>query len=54
MKRFESFLAGMIAAGLICMLIYGLTSCSGPKYGCGHGHPKQTWNRMVNRINSPY
>jgi len=42
------------AVVLTGLLIAALSSCSGPKYGCGHGAPKQTWNKMVRRINSPY
>lgn len=29
-------------------------SCSSTKYGCGKGAPKQNWNKLVKRINSPY
>ena len=39
----------VLATGL---LLATLSSCSGSKYGCGHGAPKQTWNKMVRRINS--
>ena len=42
------------AVVLLGLVIATLCSCSGPKYGCGHGHPKQTWNKMIRRINSPY
>lgn len=52
MKNLERFLSGFVLGGLIAMIIYAFTSCT-PKYGCGHGHPRQSWNRMVNRINSP-
>ena len=51
MKTIEKFLAGVITGGIIFMLLYGMTSCS-PRYGCGNGHKKQSWERMVNRINS--
>ena len=51
MKQLKKFLAGFIIGGLLAMLIYTLTSCA-PKYGCGHGAPKQSWNKMVRRINS--
>lgn len=48
--------------GLYCLLlVFGavivilfMSSCSGPKYGCGHGAPKQSWNKMVRRINNGY
>ena len=54
MKTLENFLAGMITAAVICMLIFALTSCSAGKYGCGTGvNPRMTWDRMVNRINRP-
>ena len=33
------------------MLVYTFTSCA-PKYGCGRGAPRQSWKKMVNRINS--
>jgi len=39
-----------LVIGLIVCCI--LSSCSANKYGCGHGAPKQTWNKMVKRINS--
>jgi hypothetical protein len=34
------------------MLIIGMSSCGPTKYGCGHGAPRQSWGKMVNRINS--
>ena len=34
------------------LIMFVMASCT-PKYGCGNGHPKQSWNRMVQRINSP-
>lgn len=37
-------------AAILFLLCFA--SCSTPKYGCGNGHKKQSWNRMVNRINS--
>ena len=38
MEKFEKFLAGVIVGGLICMLLFAMTSCSSSKYGCGkHG-----------------
>ena len=52
MKIVEKTLATIVTVALIFMLIYGMTSCT-PKYGCGHGAPKQSWNKMVRRINSP-
>lgn len=39
MKKLETFLAGMVIAGLICMVVYGLTSCTTTGYGC-HGNTK--------------
>lgn len=39
MKSLQNFLAGMITAALICMLLYGLTSCARNGYGC-HGRGK--------------
>jgi hypothetical protein len=42
------------AVVLTGLVIATLCSCSANKYGCGHGHPKQNWNKMVRRINSPY
>jgi hypothetical protein len=33
MKIIQNFLAGMITASLVCMLIYALTSCK-TGYGC--------------------
>lgn len=38
MKTLENYLAGIIIGGIVCMIIFALTSCSGSKYGCGrHG-----------------
>jgi len=39
---------------ITALLAVFTTSCSANKYGCGHGAPKQNWNKMVRRINSPY
>ena len=36
-------------AAILFLLCF--TSCA-PKYGCGHGAPKQSWGKMVRRINS--
>jgi len=33
------------------LLLLCFTSCA-PKYGCGNGAPRQSWNKMVRRINS--
>ena len=46
-----SILMMMLVAVIIVVFA---SSCSGPRYGCGHGHPKQSWNKMVNRINRGY
>ena len=35
------------------LLVFMMSSCAGNKYGCGHGHPKQSWKKLVNRINKP-
>lgn len=43
----------MIAITLGSLALFVLTSCGGPKYGCGNGHPRENWNKMVRRINSP-
>ena len=51
MKIVEKTLATIVTAALLFMLIYGMTSCA-PKYGCGNGHKKESWNKMVRRINS--
>lgn len=42
----------LIIITVVAVVIIGMSSCA-PKYGCGHGAPKQTWNKMVRRINSP-
>jgi hypothetical protein len=42
----------ILMLGLLASMF--LTSCSANKYGCGHGHPKQSWSKMVKRINSGY
>lgn len=49
MKQIKNFLSGMIIGGLICMLVYGLTSCR-TGYGC---RGNQSWNHMVWRNNRP-
>jgi len=51
MKQVEKFLAGFVIGGLMAMLIYAFTSCT-PKYGCGNGHKRQSWEKMTRRINS--
>jgi hypothetical protein len=52
MKKLENFLAGMIIGGLICVVLFALTSCSGSRggYGC---KGNQSWNKMVWRNNRP-
>ena len=40
----------VLATGL---LLATLSSCSSSKYGCGHGNPRMTWNKMVRSINRP-
>ena len=52
MKTLEKFLAGVIIGGTVMFILITFTSCGAPKYGCGRGAPKQSWNRMVQRINS--
>ena len=52
LKKLEKLLAGVVIAALVYMLSYAFTSCA-PKYGCGNGAPRQSWNKMVKRINSP-
>lgn len=34
MKKLETLLAGVIIGGLICMMLFALTSCRSVKYGC--------------------
>lgn len=48
MKNLENFLAGMITAFLICMLIFALTSCRTSGYGC---KGRATWKQTVDRAN---
>jgi hypothetical protein len=38
----------LLVLGLIAVM--ALTSCA-PKYGCGHGHPRQSWDKLIKRIN---
>lgn len=52
MKTLEKFLAGVIIGGALMFLLSLLASCGAPKYGCGRGAPRQSWDRMVQRINS--
>lgn len=42
-----------IAVVLLGLVIATLCSCMKPKYGCGRGAPRQSWEKMVRRINSP-
>lgn len=44
----------MLVACILLFIVVATSSCSANKYGCGRGAPKQTWNKMVKRINSPY
>ena len=49
MKKLENLLAGVIIGGLICMLVFAMTSCRTSGYGCkgnsrsmtGEGHYKR-------------
>lgn len=43
----------LLLIAIAAVVITFASSCS-PKYGCGHGAPKQSWNKMVNRINRGY
>jgi O-antigen/teichoic acid export membrane protein len=52
-KRRATPLVILSTLAIVIMLLIGLSSCGGSKYGCGHGAPRQSWNKMVNRINSP-
>ena len=52
-KRRATPLVILSTLAIAIMLIIGLSSCGGSKYGCGNGAPRQTWSKMVNRINSP-
>jgi hypothetical protein len=52
MNRYTFIKIALIAITLGSLALFTLTSCGGSKYGCGHGAPRQSWNRMVNRINS--
>ena len=36
MKALQNFLAGMIIAALVCMIIFAFTSCAPSGYGCHH------------------
>jgi hypothetical protein len=53
LKTLEKFLGGVIIGGALMFILTSLTSCGGSKYGCGNGAPRQSWNKMVRRINSP-
>jgi len=53
MNKYTIIKAGLIIITLGSMVLFLMSSCSGNKYGCGHGHPKQTWKKMVRKINSP-
>lgn len=43
----------LIMMTLAVVVILFASSCSANKYGCGHGNPKMTWNKMVKSINRP-
>lgn len=45
---------GLLLMLAIAVAIITIASSCSPKYGCGHGAPKQSWNKMVNRINRGY
>ena len=55
MKKLENFLAGVIIGGLICMLLFAFTSCSGSKYGCGsHGRRGGYSGRYITGFRSDF
>ena len=51
-KNYKEWDYTLILVGMI-LLIAVLTSCSSSKFGCGHGNPRMTWNKMVRSINRP-
>jgi len=40
------------AVVLTGLVIATLCSCRAPKFGCGTGAPRETWDKLVRRINS--
>ena len=36
---------------LIALMLITMFSSCAPKYGCGHGHPKESWGKLMRRIN---
>ena len=51
MRKLENFLTGIVLVGLVCMLIFALTSCSHKGYGCKGNY---TWDRTVRKANRLY
>jgi len=52
MNKYTFIKIAMVSITLGTLMMFILSSCGAPKYGCGRGAPKQSWNRMVQRINS--
>lgn len=48
MKKLENTLSVIVIIGLVCMLLYSLTSCARKGYGC-HGR-----GRIMTRVPSSY
>lgn len=48
MKKVITFIAVAIVTGMV------VSSCASNKYGCKSGAGRQSWNKMVRRINNGY
>jgi hypothetical protein len=53
MNKYTLIKIALIAITIGTLVMVTLSSCSANRYGCGHGNPKMTWNRMVKSINRP-
>jgi hypothetical protein len=52
MNKYSFIKIALVATTLGFLVMFILTSCGAPKYGCGRGAPRQSWEKMVRRINS--
>lgn len=52
-RGYAAIISLVIAFAVMFSILILLSSCSTNKYGCGHGNPKMTWNKMVRQINRP-
>jgi len=52
MNKYTFIKIALVAVTLGSLTMFILSSCGAPKYGCGRGAPRQSWEKMTRRINS--